>query len=96
MEIRTVDAVTGVTSPIFRGDTSRPASVLHAGINGFVWNDLDGDADLENGEARWAGWTVRLVDSNGSPLNLEQVLEPDGYATGAVLNTRPSAGHGCR
>jgi hypothetical protein len=87
VEIRTIDAVTGVTSPIFRGDTSRPASVLHAGINGFVWNDLDGEADLENGEARWAGWTVRLVDSNGSPLNLEQVLEPDGYATGMVLNS---------
>ena len=87
MEIRTIDAVTGVTSPVFQGDTSRPASVLQAGINGFVWNDLDGDADLENGEARLAGWTVRLVDSNGSPLNLVQVLEPDGYATGMVLNS---------
>lgn len=87
VEIRTVDAVTGVTSPIFRGDTSRPASMVHSGINGFVWNDLDGDANLENAEARLAGWTVRLVDNNGSPRNLVQVLEPDGYATGTVLNS---------
>jgi hypothetical protein len=87
VEIRTVDAVSGVTSPVFQGDTSKPTSVLHAGLNGFVWNDLDGDAALENDEARLAGWTVRLVDGNGSPLNLVQMLEPDGYATGMVLNT---------
>ncbi len=87
VEIRTVDGVTGVTSPVFRADTSRPASVLYAGINGFVWNDLDSDTALENDEARLAGWTVRLVDSSGSPVNLEQVLEPDNYGTGAVLTT---------
>jgi len=86
VEIRTVDAVTGVSSPLFQGDTSRPASVLRPGINGFVWNDLDADAILDNGEPRFGGWTVRLVDNNGAPLNLVKVFEPDTYAAGTVLN----------
>jgi len=87
VEIRTVDAVTGVSSALFQGTTLRPASVLRPGINGFVWNDLDTDGILDNGEPRLVGWTVRLVDTNGAPLNLMQVLEPDAYAAGAILNT---------
>lgn len=87
IEIRTVDATSGVSSPVFQGHISRPASVLQPGVNGFVWNDLDADANLDNGEPRLAGWTVRLVDSNGVPLELGQALEPDNYATGMVLNT---------
>jgi hypothetical protein len=87
VEIRTVDAVTGVSSPLFQGDTSRPASVLRPGINGFVWNDLDDDGALDNDESRLAGWTVRLVDANGVPLNLVQLLEPDAHVAGTVLNT---------
>lgn len=86
IEIRTVDAITGVSSPVFRGDTSRPASVLQPGINGFVWNDLDADTMLDNDEPRLAGWTVRLVDSAGVPLNLVQDVEPDDYVAGMVLN----------
>ena len=87
VEIRTVDAVTGVSSPVFQGDTSRPASVLHPGINGFVWADVDGDGLLDNDEPRLAGWTVRLVNSQGVPMNLVQRLEPDDYALATVLNT---------
>jgi len=87
VEIRTVDAVTGVTSAVFQGDTSRPASVLQAGLNGFVWNDLDGDQTLDNAEARFSGWTVQLVDASGAPVNLVQTLEPDAYGAGTVLNS---------
>ena len=86
VEIRTVDAVTGITSPTFHGDTSRPA-VLNPGLSGFIWNDSDSDQTLDNSETRLSGWTVRLVDANGSPLNLVQTLEPDGYAAGTVLNS---------
>lgn len=87
VELRTVDAISGVTSPVFQGTTSRPSSMVREGINGFVWNDVDGDGELENAEARLADWTVRLVDASGAPLNLAQTLEPDDYASGTVLSS---------
>ncbi len=87
VEIRTFDAVSGVASPIFQGSTDRPSSVLRQGLNGFVWNDADDDGVIDNAEARLAGWKVRLVDASGSPLNLVQTLDPDGYAPGTALTS---------
>lgn len=87
IELRTVEAVSGITSPIFQGDTSSPSSVLRQGINGFVWNDLNRDGVVNNEEGRLAGWTVRLVDAGGSPLDLTQTLDPDAYTAGTVLNS---------
>lgn len=86
VEIRTIDADTGVASPVFVGNTSSPASTLRPGINGFVWIDADADEAMDNAELRLAGWTVRLVDADGAPLNVTQTVEPDAFATGAVLN----------
>lgn len=87
VELRTVDAVSEIASPIFQGDTAAPSSVLRQGINGFVFHDGDGDGVLQNAEGRLSGWTVRLVDAAGAPLNLSQTLDPDAYAAGTVLNS---------
>ncbi len=92
VEVRTVDDVSGVVSPVFQGSTDRPLSVLRQGLNGFVWNDADGDGVVDNGEARLSGWTVRLVDASGLPLNLVQTLDPDSYPSDTALTSvLPSA-----
>jgi hypothetical protein len=80
VEIRTVDDATGVASPVFGGSLSRPTSVSHAGINGFVFTDLDRDGELETGEPTIAGRVVRLVDAAGQPISLESGVEPDDFA----------------
>ena len=87
VELRTVDAVSGVVSPTFQGDTVAPSSVLRQGLNGFVFNDVNNDGLVQNTESRLAGWTVRMVDADGSPLNLSQTLDPDAYVAGTVLNS---------
>jgi len=85
IEIRTIDAITGITSPVFQGGTDRPASTLVPGINGLVWNDLDADGQRTATETGLAGWTVQLVDPTGEPLELGLSLEPDDYPTSSML-----------
>ncbi|MBI2480470.1 MAG: hypothetical protein HYV60_18135, partial [Planctomycetia bacterium] len=86
VEIRTVDGVTGVTSPVFVADLTRPASTSQSGISGFVFGDTDSDGEFETGESGLAGRTVRLVDSSGQPISRQKGIEPDNYAPDAVLN----------
>jgi hypothetical protein len=47
------------------------------GLIGVVWNDLDGDRRLENGEPPLAGATLTLSTSNEIIIG-EQVTGPDG------------------
>jgi hypothetical protein len=87
IDFRTIDLVTGVTSPVFRGDTLQPTLSLAPGIQGLVWRDEDRDGTPDSTESRLSGWTVQLVDSNGSPLQLASQLEPDVYpSTTTLLN----------
>ncbi|MCB9924064.1 MAG: hypothetical protein H6822_17920 [Planctomycetaceae bacterium] len=86
VEIRTIDAVTGVTSPVFVADLSRPASVQQPGINGFVYSDADSDGMFETGESGLAGVTVRLVDASGQPITRQYRIEPDDYGANAAIN----------
>lgn len=79
IDIRTVDPATGVSSPVFQGTTARPLAMAVAGINGGVWDDLDGNGQWDNGEPGMAGATVRLVDSSQQVLNLQTAVEPDAY-----------------
>jgi hypothetical protein len=87
IDFRTIDVVTGVTSPVFRGDTLQPTLSLVPGIQGLVWRDEDQDGTLDATESRLSGWTVQVVDTNGSPLQLASQLEPDVYpSTTTLLN----------
>ncbi|MEO8493501.1 MAG: dockerin type I domain-containing protein [Planctomycetota bacterium] len=87
VEIRTIDAVSGVTSPVFSADLSRPASQSLSGVSGFVFSDANGDGQIETGEGGLAGRTVRLVNASGQPISLQKGVEPDNYAPNAALGT---------
>ena len=87
IEIRTIDDVTGITSPVYQGPLGRPASVLMPGINGVVWRDLDRDGTLDANERGLGNVTVQLVDAGGQPLQLRKIVEPDDFASTARLNT---------
>lgn len=79
IEIRTIDAVTGVTSPVFRGTPTRPTEMLLPGINGFAFSDADQDGQFGAGESGLGDRTVRLVDENGQPLSLITTFDPDSF-----------------
>ncbi len=85
IEIRTIDAATGIASNVFLGSTSRPSSVLQPGLNGFVWDDEDEDGQYDPGEPGSAGWEVYLVDASGEPLDLVESLDPDDYPEALAL-----------
>ena len=85
VEIRTIDAVTGVTSPVFVTDLTRPTSTPRSGISGFVFGDTNRDGNIETGESGLAGRTVSLVDANGQPISLQKRVEPDDYSANASI-----------
>ncbi len=68
IEIRTVDGLSGVTSPVFTGEIGRPTWMGPPGIDGFVWLDLDDDGEREAGEPGLAGWTVTIDEVDGPAL----------------------------
>lgn len=91
VEIRTVDDRTDVASNVFQGVTDRLASVLEPGINGFVWDDADGDGLYDAGERPLQGWTVQLIDAAGNPLTLSDGVDADPYADGTSLDRMNAA-----
>lgn len=86
IEIRTIDETTGVTSPVFQGSMNSPASTAHSGIQGFVWRDLNEDGQWSSGEPSLSGWTVELVDSGGTVLDLATLVEPDDFPGSDPIN----------
>ncbi len=87
VRLRTIDAVSGVTSPVFVADLTRPASVSQSGVSGFVFNDSDRDGRIETGEGGLAGQTVRLVNAQGQPITLQKRIEPDDHAANSDIST---------
>ena len=87
VEIRTIDAATGVTSPIFSSSVTRSISIAPPGINGFVWNDTDANGLWDEGETPLSGWTVQLQNSTGQAVANSGTIEPDSYAEGTILNS---------
>lgn len=85
IEIRTIDASTGVTSPAFLGTPAHPSTMTESGISGFVRHDTNENGVLEPTEVSGvAGWTVQLVDGNGAPIVLADRLEPDQHPADAT------------
>lgn len=87
LEIRAIGPISGITSASFHGDTSQPSQTWAPGVGGFVWHDRNADGLWDASEKLLPGWTVRLVDGAGVPLDLENGVEPDDYAQGTALNT---------
>ncbi len=67
------------STPWLIADLTRPATVGKPGINGFVWRDSDGDGVWDASETTLPNWTVRLVDTDGNPIDLQTVVEPDDF-----------------
>ena len=87
IEIRTIDDRSGVTSDVFDAAIGPGESTALPGINGFVWVDVDGDNLRGVGEPGLKNWTVTLEQPNGTPLPSPDVVEPDDFTEGAVIDT---------
>lgn len=85
LQLRAVDAVTGVTSNLFEGAIGAvPDATERPGINGFVWNDANANGLFDAIESGLGAQSVQLVDAAGQPLNLQRALEPDEKLPGAI------------
>jgi len=87
VELRAIDAATGVTSAVFSGSMTAPSTVLKQGINGTIYNDINNDGGWDSGERGLPHWTVQLLDSNGAALTLQKSFEPDDYPGQTDLRT---------
>jgi len=92
IEIRTVDATTGVTSPVFVGTRQRATIAGDSGVFGFVFGDEDHDGVWDSAERGLPGVSVQLVDANGALLALRRDVEPDSFPTGGTLLTGVTPG----
>ncbi len=86
IELRTVDAVTGISSPIFTGTPHRATSTDDPGVHGFVFDDTNANGVWDTTEHGLAGVQVQLVDQNGAVLPLQTTIEPDSYPTATDLS----------
>ena len=87
LQLRAVDDATAVTSNIFEGLLGpAPAATTAMGINGFVWNDADGNGLFDSAESGIAGQRVRVLGANGQPAILQKTAEPDEKLPG-ILTT---------
>ncbi len=86
IEIRAIDATTGITSNTFTGRISRADSTTVSGINGFVWIDANKNGLRDAGEFGDSGWTIDVLGSNGQPLELRKSVEPDLLPDGPLTN----------
>ncbi len=87
IEIRAIDSRIGIVSNIFTGTLGPiPDVTTRPGIQGFVWNDEDGNGNWTATENGLAGMSVTLVDAQKQPLVLQTIIEPDSYTTGMFNN----------
>ena len=80
IELRAVDARTGITSNTVAGSASLPSSDATNGLFGYAWVDTIEDQVLDSNEQSLTGVRAQLVDQEGNPLNLITTVEPDEYA----------------
>ncbi len=84
VEIRAIDAKTGLLSNVFQGRVNRADAVPTPGINGFVWLDNNKNGLRDPGEFGDTGWTIQVLSGNGQPLTLRTNIEPDNLPDGLL------------
>lgn len=84
IDIRAVDAKTGIASNVFHGRLTRADAVQVPGINGSVWIDTNKNHLSDLGEVGDASWSVDVLSSAGQPLNLRREVEPDNLPDGLL------------
>jgi hypothetical protein len=86
IEIRTIDDYTGVTSPVFTASLDQPTATNLPGVNGFVWLDENSNGVWDAGESALEGWSVDVLDSQGTPLPPPVTIEADAFDHNTVIN----------
>lgn len=88
LQLRAVDAATGITSNVFEGEIGAlPDATPLVGINGFVWNDANANGLFDAIESGLGTQQVRLVDQAGKPPSLQRAIEPDTQVPGLIAST---------
>ncbi|WP_203328907.1 dockerin type I domain-containing protein [Candidatus Laterigemmans baculatus] len=85
VELRVIDATTGITSPTIQVPRDRPAG-NDAALSGFVFLDRDGDSAWDADEALLPAATVSLV---GFAEGTVGRVEPDDFAGGGIPSDQP-------
>jgi hypothetical protein len=89
IEIRAVETATGIISNVFQGALSAARDTAAVpGIQGFVWSDQNADGLWQSTESPVTGARVRLVDVARQPLTLQQTVDPDSFADGAIASSQ--------
>jgi LPXTG-site transpeptidase (sortase) family protein len=95
----TAAVVAGGTAIVDFGDYRLPGTVLSS-INGTIFNDVNGNGQIDTGESPLAGVTVDLLDSNGSVVATRSTAADGSYAflnlTAGIYSVRETdpAGYG--
>lgn len=88
VEIRAIDAASGVTSPLISVTPTVPGAAP-AAVNGYAFLDEDGDQAPEAGEAAIGGLVATVVGASDGGLPTVDELDPAQYAAGTVLDNLP-------
>ncbi len=85
IEIRAIDARIGIASATFAAAiAAHPKSADLPGIQGFAWNDKNGNGVFDINETARAGWTVELLTSTGQSLNTYREVAVDALPEGSL------------
>ena len=85
IEIRAVETSLAVTSNVFAATLGPVRTTTQSpGIQGLVWNDQNRDGRWQSSETPVAGARIRLLDSNGQPVVLQNTIEPDSFPNGTI------------
>lgn len=86
IEIRAVGTIAGIESFSYTSEVDRPNITNVNGISGVAWVDDDRDRVWDPTEYGRAEWFVDLVNSQGTPISLQTVFNPDNFSAGELPN----------
>jgi hypothetical protein len=86
IEVRAVGDIAGIESTTYRSEVYRPNITNVNGISGVAWVDDDRDDLWDPSEYGRAEWFVDLVNSQGTPISLQTVFNPDNFSAGELPN----------
>ena len=86
IEIRAVGDIVGIESTTYTSPVYRPNITNVNGISGVAWVDDDRDDIWDPSEYGRTEWFVDLVNSQGTPISLQTVFNPDNFSAGELPN----------
>lgn len=86
IEIRAAGDIAGIESQSYSSRVDRPSITNVNGISGVAWVDDDRDKVWDATEFGRLDWFVDLVTSQGTPISLQTVFDPDNFSAGELPN----------